>query len=211
MKKYLILAFFLMLGFESLAQNKIGIKIAPALSFTRASTNSDTLDISSDGSGVRFIGGSYFDFIIDENYYFSTGLFYGTKRAGFTLTNLNTQQIIKESYNLQYLQIPLTLKLYTNEVKLDTRVYVQFGLQGEILVDSKENRKGHFVIEDFRTFDSSVLIGTGFEFRAGLNTILSAGLSYSRGLIDSVSDEINTDRDLMIKNDMLSLDIGVKF
>src|SRR5699024_4570828 len=131
MKRYcLVLGLFLIL-FTANAQTKIGIKVSPLLSVNRVSTDDGNIAAASDGVGLRFSFGPIVDFFLKENYYFSTGILYTPKRAGISIKDeLGIQR--SEDYKLQYLQIPAMIKLFTNELALDTRVYFKFGAIPEI-------------------------------------------------------------------------------
>ena len=53
--------------------------------------------------------------------------FFVPKRVG-----IESSGGVEEAYRLHYLQIPIALKLFTNEVALDTRVYFQVGLTADV-------------------------------------------------------------------------------
>ncbi len=191
------------------AQSKIGIKFSPTLSTNRINDEDPDNAFSSNGVGGRFIFGPIVDLFITDNYYFSTGLLYAPKRAGLTITPTSGPKI-QESYKLQYLQLPATLKLFTNELALDTRVYFQLGGLLEVKISEKPQKNGFVYVERFRPFDISIHLGTGVEYRIGYNTLLFGGFFYNRGLINTVTQTLGA-VDVNIKNDLVGLDIGVKF
>lgn len=191
------------------AQSKIGIKFSPTLSTNRINDEDPAYAFSSNGVGGRFIFGPIVDLFITDNYYFSTGLLYAPKRAGLTITP-PTGGRIQETYKLQYLQVPATLKLFTNELALDTRVYFQLGGLLEVKINEKPQQNTFIYIDRFRPFDIGIHLGTGVEYRLGYNTLLFGGFYYNRGLINSVTRTFG-DVDVNIKNDLVGLDIGVKF
>jgi len=214
MKKLVFLLFILVsLGFtrQAFAQVEIGLHFGPALSVNRVSGGTDSLQLNSNGVGGRVSLGVNADFIITDNYHFSTGLWFATKRAGLEARSRPLSTVVKESYNLQYLQIPLSLKLYTSEVALDKRIYVQLGLLNEVLVFNEPSQDNHVLIENFRPVDFSVLLGTGLEYRIGLNTLVYGGISYQRGLVNAVQDPTEALPDLVLKNDLLVLQLAIKF
>ena len=152
-----------------------------------------------------------FDFSIGDNYYVSTGIYYTSKRAGLSVTNRNDNTVSTEVHSLQYVQLPVALKLYTNEVALDTRIYFLVGSQLEFNVNEKLKKGDSFYIRDFRALDMSVNLGAGIEMRAGVNTSFFAGLSYTRGLTNTISQQAPADSKIILKNDLFSLDFGIKF
>lgn len=209
--------FFLLVAVFSLqvaqGQSKIGIKIAPTLSTNRVVNEpvNDNFAVSTNGVGGRFIFGPIVDFLITDNYYFSTGILYAPKRVGVTVTPVGgvpNEQV----YRLQYVQLPATLKLFTNELALDTRVYFQLGTLLDIKVSGKADKVyTPAYIDKTRLFDFSIYLGSGVEYRLGYNTILFAGIFYNRGLINVVTSTPDTGPDINVKNDLVGLELGVKF
>ena len=117
---------------------------------------------------------------------------------------------------IQYLQIPATLKLFTNELAPDLKGYLQIGSALEILVFNEPEDPDFERIDKFTPIDIPVIIGAGVEFRAGINTTLFGGFSYQRGLINVVG-ETSTPvggagvDNLQIRSTVFSIDLGVKF
>jgi hypothetical protein len=193
------------------SQATIGFTFSPLLSTNRVHYERDTQnrDFTSNDTGLRFSGGPILDIELTENYYASTGILFISKRAGITIQDDQTS--LEEVYNLQYVALPATLKLFTNEVSLDTKVYFQFGGTLEFLVTDKKKEEDNIYITDFSIFDTSLLFGIGVEYKAGYNTSLFGGFSYSRGMINSVEETRPLENNLIIKNDLLSLNLGIKF
>ncbi|MCZ6694245.1 MAG: porin family protein [Bacteroidetes bacterium] len=207
MRKYLLILIFCLSAFTSFGQAEIGIKFSPSISANRVNTDSDSLTYSNDGTGLRFVFGVILDLPLTEKYYFSTGLLYSPERAAIVLDNLDQQ----EAYKTQYLQIPITVKLFTEELFLDTKLFFQIGLVGEIKVTDKEEDVSNELVESFRAVDTSLTLGAGFERNFGVANVWFAGFSYSRGLVNIVSDSNSNFDDFSIKNDMYQIDLGIKF
>lgn len=214
MKNYLLTTLLFFSITAAYSQHRIGLKFSPTLSFNRIDDDSQSIDYSSNGIGTRFILGPTFDYFLGENYYISTGLFYAPKRSAISgIENASTgpSRRIDEIYNLQYLQIPATIKLYTNELALDTRLYFQLGGLLEIKIQDKIAESDVVLIERFRPYDFSALLGTGVEYRIGVNTVLYGGISYIRGLLNVASRQNSSFDRFTVKNDLISLDIGIMF
>lgn len=209
MKKYFLLFALIFAMFQVTAQTKVGIKVSPSLSVNRVASDDNNVSASSDGVGLRMSFGPILDFFLKENYYFSTGLLYTPKRAGIAISEVNNNIKGTESYKLQYLQIPATLKMFTNELALDTRLYFQIGVIPEIKIDEKGTGQDTF-IRKFRPIDFSVIAGFGVEHRLGISSSIFGGLSYSRGLINAASKRFDN-HDFKLKHDLVSLDFGIKF
>ncbi|MGB3777617.1 MAG: outer membrane beta-barrel protein [Tunicatimonas sp.] len=186
---------------------KLGLQISPTLSFNRVNDESADVNFSSDGVGGRMIGGAVLDYMLTDNYFISSGLFFVPKRVGLR----NDVGEAQDRYKLHYLQIPATMKLFTNEVALDTRIYFQAGFTLDIkLLDDNISETVTYV-EDFGFVDSSLLLAAGAEYRYGYNTIFFGGFSYRRGLANVVRNEFAPVQDIVVKNDLFSLDLGIKF
>lgn len=211
MKKLLFCVSFLLFFNTIQAQVRIGLQLSPAFSINRVESESDSIDLTPNGAGLKIGGGPVIDFLLRENYYFSTGLFYYTKRAGFTAELENQNREIEEVYHLQYLRIPLTLRLFTNEIALDRRIYFRVGLTGEIKLNERDEDDNQIIVERFSTFDGSALIEFGLEYRVGYNTTLFGGFSYTRGLINVVDQQVRLDSNIESRNDLFAINFGVFF
>src|SRR5690606_30189612 len=195
------------LFYQAQAQTQIGVKISPMLSVNRVASDDNNISATSDGVGFRASFGPFVDFFLRENYYFSTGLLYTPKRAGITIRDSVIEQ--SEDYKLQYLQLHATLKMFTNELALDTRLYFQVDVMPEIKIHEK-NTSGDTFVRKFRAIDFSVIAGFGVEYRLGVSSTAFAGISYSRGLINAASKRYEN-HDFKLKHDLISLDFGLKF
>lgn len=209
MKKWVLFAISCFISFFGLAQVNIGIQVSPSLSFSRLNETSDSAGLSSTGVGGKLQAGVFSDFLIAKSYYFSTGIFFVPKRIAL---QDNRTRSVEEVYHLQYLQVPVMLKLFTDELALDTRIYIQTGLSGEVKINEKTDLAEQTYLGNFRTFDASWVIGAGLEYRIGYATTLFGGFSYRHGMINTIAQPFQPlDGDLSLKSDFLSLDLGVKF
>ena len=205
MKKFLF-SILIILSFQGLAQTRLGLKLSPVVVSNRATNDAQTVE--NDGSSLKLSIGLIVDKPLAESYFLSSGLVYVPKRAAFRPEDPLASP---EEYTLQYLQIPATIKLFTNEVAPDFKVYFQIGAGLEIKVFDEPDNPDFVTIESFNPVDFSVILGTGVEYRAGINTTLFGGISYQRGLINTVNETIPTAEDLQIRNTVVSFDLGVKF
>ena len=212
MRQFTLIFIFLVSSTAAFAQIdfsrvKLGLQISPTLSFNRVNDESADVNFSSDGVGGRMIGGAVVDYMLTDNYFVSTGLFFVPKRVGLR----NDVDEARDRHKLHYLQIPATMKLFTNEVALDTRIYFQAGFTLDIRLLEDNISETVTYVKDFGFVDSSLLLATGAEYRYGYNTIFFGGFSYRRGLANVVRNEFAPVRDLTVKNDLFSLDLGIKF
>jgi hypothetical protein len=217
MKKTLLFTIFALFSLLSHAQVKIGLNFSPALAFSRLTYEKEPVGVSYDakGVGLRFIAGPEISFYFGDNVAFTTGAWYAIKRAAINtattnvLVNPPTVTTMDHTYNLQYIQLPATLKLFTNEVATDMKVYFQLGGTFDIKIDEKEKGTKVKTGSVFKPFDTSILFGSGIELQMGESTYFLAGLRYTRGLLNTVKSPLSDD--INIKNSLLSLDFGIRF
>jgi len=209
MKKWVIVIFCCFVSSFCAAQVDLGIQVSPSLSFNRLHETSDTADLSSKGTGAKLQAGLVADFLLTKSYYFSTGVFFVPKKISL---QDNRTPSVTEEFHVQYLQFPAMLKLYTEEIALDTRIFVQSGFTAEVKIDDKSDTPEPAYLGNFRTVNASWVIGAGLEYRIGYSTTVFGGFSYRRGLVNAIASPLQPmDGDLSIKTDFLSLDLGIKF
>jgi len=207
-KVFLIIFTTLITTVTGLCQAKIGIKFAPAFVNTRLKTSSG-VELDTKGLGFNPVMGFFVDVPMAENYFFSIGMNYVSKKSSFEATWAS--QTWDNTYKLQYVQLPVLLKLLSNEVGLDKRVYFQFGPVVEVNV---YNEASTAVPEKFITkitpVDMSMQFSLGLEYKMGVSSSFLGGISYYRGLINQARKTMGSD-DIMWKLDLFSLDLGMKF
>jgi hypothetical protein len=210
MKKLFFVTILAISALTSHAQVRFGFRIAPDLSFSRIQSSEDLYKIESNGTAVKLQLGPTFDFPFRENHYFSTGIYFNTKQASITLTDKFDGSESKEAFALQYIQLPISLKLYTDEVGLDKKVYFQFGTA----IDFKTQGvlDDNAILNAVKFADLSALLAVGMEYRLGVNTKLYGGLFYNRGLLDNVKDSpISEQQAWRLNSDLFGLELGVTF
>ena len=209
------------------AQFEIGLKVSPSVTSLRAESPADHA-FTSDGSQFGFGGGLVVDYFFGENYAFSTGLLLSGKGGSISYKDVTSGTsgqplAVKQKFNTQYLEIPLTVKLFTNEIAPATRLYFQVGgslnvpigtriNDGKFYTDpatNTENKASDYVY----FFDADALAGFGAEYQLAKSTKVFAGISYHRGLvnIDHYFESTRGFKDVTIKNSSFGLDLGIKF
>ncbi len=186
---------------------QIGVKASPTITFNRWTSNSDSIAITNSRDDTRFTFGLVADFELKENYFFSTGLLYSLRKLSFDAVNLNTLEVDSEQYTLEYLEIPVTLKLFTNDVGVDSKIYFQPGFTLDFLVNWKGINKNDTRITALNFFDSSFYVGAGYDRKIGVSNSFFVGLFYQRGLVNLMNENPEVD----LKNDLLGLDLGFRF
>lgn len=194
------------------AQTRLSLRFSPLLTTNRVDFSTDTLTATNDGALPKLSLGLIADIDLTETYSFSTGLVYMPKGLGISTTGRNggTYNTVEE-YRLQYLQVPLTFKLYTNEVQPDFKLYFQIGGAMEVLLHDEPVDDSAELVTDFNLFDASVVLGAGTEYKLGASTILYGGITYYRGLLNVINETIALADDLEARNTVVGLDLGIKF
>jgi len=122
---------------KSSAQTKLGLKLTPFIITQRIASSNDTINIGH-GSNAFIPSVTLFAEIpLSTNYFFTTGIGYISKRINLNVNESEDNFHITKNYNVQYVRLPATLKLYTNEISLDKKLYFQFGPIIEIAIHSK--------------------------------------------------------------------------
>jgi hypothetical protein len=210
MKKYILVCVLMFLSIRLYSQVNIGLSVQPGILANRVSTDVDTLRIDNNGSKVKLWLGIFFDMELRKNYYFTLGLNWAPKNIRLKMVNDNGQNTL--NVKLQYLQIPLWLKLYTDEIALDKRLYFQLGPALEFkLEQSPDKSMAQFYIDKINFWDIGLHFGTGMEFRLGENTMLSGGLFYYRGLVNAIKTDSALSGKIRAKNDFYALNLSIKF
>jgi hypothetical protein len=233
MKKYL-LSFSLLIvacGFSTAGDGvKVGLKFSPAFSFAsvRDKKDGDSMSLSKNGTQFRFVAGPVFEFRLTDNVWFTTGLWYSPRAVRINTNTLHKNGYYvsgSSQYNLQYLMVPLYFKFNTNEITSGLSIYFNLGGTVDFKIVEKSvgsDDAGLMLMAErnnkslFSVFDASLLLGTGVEYKLGDATILFAGLSYNRGLINTVNPLLESNgmklyQHVAIKNNLINIDLGIKF
>ncbi len=214
---------------------KIGFKFSPGFIINSVDASKNFRTFYAKGVNVRLSTGPVFEMYITDKYAFSTGLWYTVKSVNYTMhgsfydnelfknTPLTKDEIrgTESNFDLQYLQIPLTMKIFSDQIVQDIPLFLQFGGTLDLKIAEKaldKSRNALFQYQQrlatsqsvFALGDVGLLLGIGGEklINRGGDAFFF-GIQYQRGLT-----EINRTRsfaDLATKNGAFYLDFGVKF
>ncbi|MHA4893367.1 porin family protein [Pedobacter sp. PWIIR3] len=174
----------------------------------------------SDGVSLGFSYGLMGDFNFTQNYSFATGItvttINGKSKEVVTTTPAGgtpSQTEYGLKYKMQYVEIPLTLKLKTVKIN-NARYYGQFGLSNGINIGAKQDTelagnsvsKDVKVTDDMKFYRAGLIIGAGAEFDISANSSITTGLTFNNGFTDITSDKNTT-----VKNHYISINFGVFF
>lgn len=173
---------------------RFGITVDPVISWL----NPDVSTVDPKGNRMGFNIGLSVDKFFDDNYAFATGV--SILNAGGSLlyrqpvsvrTNqgtINLPENTKVTYKLQYLHIPIGMKLSTNEIGYTT-FYGQLGFNTmfNIKASGISNVGGidnDNINKEINLINLGYHIGGGVEYSLGGNTKLTAGIVYMNGFTD---------------------------
>jgi hypothetical protein len=183
---------------------KFGIHFDPLISWFSPNTK----HIDKDGSKLGFSGGLMIETAFKENYIFATGIdlaYMGGNILYKEATNFTVDENINVlldsattvEYTLQYISIPLSLKLKTNAIGYIS-YFGQLGFTPQFNVSAKatstKSTNGNMLDKDnvgkeIGLFNLSFFIGGGIDYALGGNTVLNLGIFYNNGFIDQLSSE----------------------
>ena len=182
-RKLLILAGLLICILTNAQEKKtrLGFLLSPQISWM----SSDESAVSSNGSLFGYNFGILMDNFFDTNYAFSTGLTINTTGGKLTYDGAAEPELYNDlntTYRLKYIEVPLSLKLLTNEFHR-SRYYGQFGLYTQYNIKATDG-DGNSLSKDVNFFDMGYQLGGGMEYSLGGSTFLTIGLIYSGGFMD---------------------------
>jgi hypothetical protein len=198
-----------------------GLHVDPVISWF----SSDDALTQNSGARAGFNFGLTFNKYFTSNYAFSTGI--SLLNAGGRLISKSplqqTLQLSKPTivspgesvvYKIQYLTVPVGLKLQTNQIGYMT-FFSDIGLDPKIVTGGKvdipslklTNEKA---INELNVFNLSYHITLGIEYSMGGNTALVSGLSFENNFLDITKDNLSQPDD-KISHKLLSFKFGINF
>jgi hypothetical protein len=203
------------------AQQRIsfGLHADPMISWF----GTDVREVKNDGARPGFsFGLNYYKFFT-PNYAFSTGI--SLINAGGRLVSTDTTiiELSKSTkvlpgkpvtYKIQYLSVPIGLKLQTNQIGYVT-FFSDVGLDPKVVIGGKAdipslNISNETAKNELRLFNMSYHITAGFEYSLGGSTALVLGLNFENNFLDITKDNGNQLADV-VTHKMISLRMGINF
>ncbi len=200
------------------AQNlRFGISIDPMISWFSPGSK----HIKKDGSGLGYNIGLTMEKYFMDNYAFATGI---------SITGLSANLLYEDSvyidtgeegtkllrpgstagYNLQYITLPVSLKLRSNQIGYIT-YFARIGLDIQVNVKATADATNRQLEKDNVNKEISLLnfsyfLGGGIEYSLGGTTALEAGLFFNNGFMDILNN-----RSYNAAINYLSLRLGIMF
>lgn len=226
MKKFAILVLMSLWGLSNAAaidpQNiRMGVKASPTISWIRP----ETRDYRNTGVRIGYSYGLIADIKIAENYAFSTG-FNVTMMGGhleYEVLRGNPQaaQLMVRRYHLQFVEIPLTVKMHTQEIGFIT-YYAQIGFGAGMRIRAKsrdhypEGENVHYfdddIAADVNLLRGALIIGGGIKYSFGGRVSLLGGLTFNNGFSNILKGtNAVTGRQASAVQNYVELTIGLMF
>ncbi|MCD4735470.1 MAG: PorT family protein [Bacteroidales bacterium] len=236
MKKAFLIGLVIILIIPAISYSQVkpfrfGFKISPNLAWI----SPDAEGYEANGSSFGFSWGFLSDIAITENYFISTG--FGVDYLGGKLKypyqgSISTDTIIQtgdmsRNYKLRNLEIPITLKMRTNQFG-KIAYYGQIGFGTSFNLKSKadddfsyyendqkysEKKDDVDIKDDIKFMRSSLIFAAGIEYFLDESTSLVGGLSFNSGLTNILKGENTVDPNVKQKGSLyyFQLNIGILF
>lgn len=200
-----------------------GVHLDPVISWF----STDASTIKNEGARPGFNFGISYNQYFGPNYSISTGLNL-INAGGRLVSNSPTRfELIKHPdrmvdvdsgesivYRIQYLSVPLGLKLQTKQIGYYT-FFTDLGLDPKILVGGKADIpsldiKGEIATSELKKINMAYHIIAGLEYGLGGNTAVVVGLGFENNFLDITKDLENQPVD-KVSHKLLSFRFGVIF
>lgn len=181
----------------------------------------DVSEFSNEGTRMGFNVGLIMDNYFTENYAFATGVSINNVGGNLLLNepftvgthagdSIDLMQGTTVSYRLQYVNIPLGLKLKTNPIGFlsftsNLGFTPQVNVRG-LLKSADNNIENENIINEINLFNLGYHIGAGIEYSLGGNSAISASIIYTNGFMDITKREEDA-----ITMSNVALKIGLMF
>lgn len=210
MRKLSLLLFVLILAAKvTKAQDQkfhFGLKITPTMAWIKP----DTKGLERDGRRLGFGYGIQTEFRFQENYAIASGV-QVTYRGGNLKSEVKdssgaTTEFVTKN-RLQYVEIPVCLKMKTNEFG-KMRYFGQFGFSPGFNLAAKADtdiEEDIDIKDDVNLFNMNMIIGAGAEYTISGSTVLFAGIEFNNGFLDLFKGSVSG------RTNYLGLSAGVLF
>lgn len=174
-----------------------GIRVAPNIGWMKP----DSQGYKNQGSDVGFSWGFLAEFHLMENYAINTGfnISYLNATLEYEETVNGVDGLLNRGYRLKYVEIPMTLKMRTNEFngityfgmigfgagfKLSAKAKDKFVPEGGAQEDLEND-----ISDDIKSVRASLILGVGLEYPMGGDTKILGGLNFNNGINDILSNQ----------------------
>ena len=217
MKRVLNILLLLTLSVLSFAQTtKFGVFIDPQFTWLNAQSRS----VESDGMKFGVRGGLIIDKYFQENYAIHTGISIGSQGGSLLFSEASEIRVYGEvdtlpsgttvDYKLNYITIPLGLKLKTNQIGYFS-YFARLGFTNQFNIKATASSSDGSLNKDeinkeIFFYNLAYHFGIGVEYAISEDTAIIFGVNYHNGFID-----ITDSKNVKVNSRVLSLRVGVIF
>ncbi len=221
-----VLIFLLLSGMIVHGQKKVelGLSLKPSISWLKPNTDA----VENDGSRFGFTYGLVSNFNFGENYALGTGVDITTMGGKLMMNNLvdSTYQRQSISYRLQYIEIPIVLRMRTKEIGYMV-YYGQFGFTTGFNIGATaeydpagRGQTGDVDIQDeIALMNLALNLGLGFQYNLSGTTNFVVGIHFHNGFLDILTNKIPDftnpldpgEKNINANQNRLGLTLGVLF
>lgn len=184
-KSTIILVFLLLTGYaaaQSTGDTRFTFVLSPQISWMK----SDMDRVNNGGSKMGYNFGLLVDYFFGDNYAITSGLTINTTGGKLEyLSSGNNTVEARQRYNLRYIEIPMGLKLRSEDLKR-MNIYGRFGLSPQLNIMAKDN-DDNGISDEVKLLDLGYHIGGGIEYSVGGKNALVFGLLFNNGFMDITS------------------------
>jgi hypothetical protein len=196
-KKSIILLFLISLLTVKtlLAQDyRYGVYATPVISWFKT----DIEEVKNQGARAGFIFGISVERGLTDNWYFNSRLAYTNSSA--RLKNINptlfNDRVVAAGqpviYRLQYLSVPVGIKIKTNETGYLT-YFAEFGLDPKVVISGRAdipsiNIKGESAMKEIKRFNAGYHLDGGIDYSTNSDISLILGLGFESNIFDITKD-----------------------
>ncbi len=206
MKKYLLLLLLPIMTVNVWAQNEkpfyLGLYASPNIMWFQSENN----NVEPTQSKLGFSYGLLTDITLGDYYAIATGIEIAQLGGKMNWSKLNI--LHSGNYTLQYVEVPIALKMQTAEIN-NMSFYGRFGGGMGINIAAKadiNNVINQTVLDDVHLFRLFFSVGGGVEYTIAYNTKIFAGIVYKNGLNNTFKEN-----GWNVKANALSINVGVIF
>jgi hypothetical protein len=201
-----------------------GLNITPGLYFATPGTSGQGITNTANSAAFGFSYGVNLEFYFTPNYGIATGLEVNQFGVNYTNANNVSKNLVDDSttvhtQSMQYLQIPILLKLRTNSIGA-IKYFGEFGLGADFLLSAKDNPtvtnaafpnnpvtySSESIYKQSDFIRLSLLVGLGLEYNLSGSTSIQGALIY-----DNAFTNVNSSSDNAVLVKGVNLTIGVLF
>lgn len=190
----LTLAFFLTIKLSAQSV-RFGVHIDPQICWM----SPEARDVNSEGTVFGIKGGLIIDRYFQDNYALTTGISMGTQGGKLLFDYQFPLKVYGDTdtlpagttlkYKLQYITIPLGLKLKSNQMGYST-FYVNLGfsnqlnLKSEATTENIDRLSDDSIKDEIGWYNLGYYFGGGVEYSLGKDTSILLGIIYHNGFLD---------------------------